>query len=75
MIGSNLFNLLLVLGATATIRPIPIPEEGVFDLVALCVLSVLLWVVCATQQRRIIRVEGALLLTVYLAYLSHRALV
>jgi cation:H+ antiporter len=75
VIGSNLFNLLLVLGATATIRPIPIPAGGIVDLIALCMLSVLLWVVCATQERRIIRVEGALLLTIYLAYLSQRALV
>jgi cation:H+ antiporter len=75
VIGSNIFNLLLVLGATAAIRPIPVPAEGVTDVGVLLALSVVLWVVCATQQRRIIRVEGAFLLTVYLAYLSHRALV
>ena len=74
VIGSNIFNLLLVLGATATLRPIPIPAGGLHDLAVLSLLSVLLWVVCATQKRRIIRVEGALLLTVYLAYLSARAL-
>jgi cation:H+ antiporter len=75
VIGSNIFNLLLVLGATATLRPIPIPAGGIDDLIALCLLSVLLWGVCVNQGRRIIRVEGALLLTIYLAYLSHRVLV
>ena len=74
VIGSNLFNLLLVLGVTATIRPIPIPEFGLVDLTVLSALSVLLWVVCASPGRRIIRVEGALLLATYLAYLSFRAL-
>jgi cation:H+ antiporter len=75
VIGSNLFNLLLVLGATATLRPVPVPEKGVVDLTVLFLLSVVLWVVCANQDRRIIRVEGALLLTIYVAYLGHRALV
>jgi len=75
VIGSNIFNLLLVLGATAAVRPVPIPAGGVLDLVALCVLSVLLWGVCVNQGRQIIRVEGALLLTIYLTYLSQRLLV
>ena len=74
VIGSNIFNLLLVLGATATLRPIPVPAGGVADLAVLSLLSVLLWVVCATQERRIIRAEGAFLLTMYVVYLSVRAL-
>jgi cation:H+ antiporter len=74
VIGSNIFNLLLVLGATATLRPIPLPAGGLADLTVLSLLSVMLWVVCATQQRRIIRAEGAWLLAVYLGYLSGRAL-
>jgi cation:H+ antiporter len=74
VIGSNIFNLLLVLGATATLRPIPLPVGGATDLAVLSLLSVALWVVCATRERRIIRVEGAFLLTLYVAYLSVRAL-
>jgi cation:H+ antiporter len=74
VIGSNLFNLLLVLGLTATIWPIPVPEGGLIDLTALSILSVLLLVVCASPGRRIIRAEGALLLVIYLAYLGGRAL-
>jgi cation:H+ antiporter len=74
VIGSNIFNLLLVLGATAAVQPVPIPAGGVFDLAALCVLSLLLWGVCVNQGRQIIRVEGALLLTIYLTYLSQRVL-
>jgi len=74
VIGSNLFNLAVVLGATAALRPIPVPAGGVADLTMLCALSVLFWWVCATQERRIIRAEGALLLTVYVVYLIARAL-
>jgi len=74
VIGSNIFNLLLVLGATATLRPIPVPAGGLADLTVLSLLSVMLWVVCATHQQRVIRAEGAWLLAVYLGYLSGRAL-
>jgi cation:H+ antiporter len=74
VIGSNLFNLLLVLGVTATIWPIPVPEGGIIDLTALSILSVLLLVVCASPGRRIIRAEGAFLLALYLVYLGGRTL-
>jgi len=74
VIGSNLFNLSVVLGATAALRPIPVPAGGVVDLTMLCALSMLLWWVCATHERRIIRAEGAVLLTAYLIYVSARAL-
>ncbi len=74
VIGSNLFNLLLVLGTTATLRPIPVPVGGFADLTVLTALSVLLWVICATRERSIIRAEGALLLTVYVVYLLARTL-
>ena len=74
VIGSNVLNLLLVLGMTAAIRPISVPAGGVADLAVLSLLSLLLWRVCATRDRRIIRAEGAFLLTLYVAYLSVRAL-
>jgi len=74
VIGSNLFNLLLLLGTTATLRPVPVPVHGFADLAVLSLLSVLLWGVCASREHQIIRVEGAVLLTVYVAYLSVRVL-
>jgi cation:H+ antiporter len=74
VIGSNLFNLLLVLGATATIRPIPVPVGGNADLTVLALLSVLFFGLCATRERFIIRAEGAFLLTMYVLYLCGRLL-
>lgn len=74
VVGSNIFNLLMVGGICATLRPIPIPEGGVVDLVVTLALSLLLWVLAATAGRQLIRVEGALLLVVYLAYVVHRSL-
>ena len=74
VVGSNIFNLLLVGGVCATVRPIPIPAGGLADLGVALGLSLLLWAVAATRGQQIIRVEGALLLLVYLAYVIQRTL-
>ena len=73
VVGSNVFNLLLVLPVTICIRPIEIPEHGMKDLMCAAGMSVALLVVSLTNRRRILRVEAGLLLAVYLAYVSWRA--
>jgi cation:H+ antiporter len=72
VVGSNLFNLLFVLGVTATIRPIPTPESGAWDLLVMAGLSVGLLVLAIRRDRRIVRTEGAVLCAVYVAYLGWR---
>ena len=54
-------------GVTATLGPIPVPSAGGIDLMVLALLSVAL-----TQQRRIVRTEGILLMAIYLGYLIWR---
>ncbi len=73
VVGSNIFNLLLVLAITICIRPLEIPEHGMKDLSCTLGLSIVLLVVSLTNHRRILRVEASLLLTVYIAYVSWRA--
>jgi cation:H+ antiporter len=73
VVGSNVFNLLLVLAITICIRPLEIPEHGMKDLFCALGLSIALLVVSMTNHRRILRVEAGLLLTVYITYLSWRA--
>ncbi len=73
VVGSNIFNLLLVGGVCATLRPIPLPEDGLQDLLVTFCLSLLLWAVAATRGQQIIRAEGGLLLLVYLVYVLQRA--
>jgi len=73
VIGSNLFNLLGVLGVTALIAPSPLsisPNALDFDLpvmLGVAVLSLPLFY----SGYRITRVEGAILLGLYLAYGLH----
>jgi cation:H+ antiporter len=74
VVGSNVFNLLMILGTTAVIRPVPIPERGAHDVVVVGVLSLLLWAATASNGRRIIRAESALLFAVYFGYVAQRSL-
>ena len=74
VVGSNIFNLLIVLGATATIRDIPVPPGGFWDLFVVISLSALLWLTSMSQGRQIIRTEASMLLILYIGYVSFRAM-
>jgi cation:H+ antiporter len=73
VVGSNVFNLLIVLGTCASLRPVEVPHGGAGDLLALAALSGLLMVVSMSYSRRIVRVEGGGLLLLYLVYMSGRS--
>lgn len=69
IVGSNIFNILGILGATALVKPIPIPSEIVaYDNWVMLGASVLLIGACVTQWR-ITRKEGAVMLGLYGAYI------
>ncbi len=74
VVGSNIFNLLIVLGTTATIRPIPVPPGGAIDLLIVILLSTLLWLTSMSQGRTIIRAEATMLLILYFGYMGVRTL-
>ncbi len=70
IVGSNLFNILLVLGVTSTVAPIPTPAWGDWDLAIMLVLTIALLPLAATTGQRIRRIEGGVLLVLYAAYLT-----
>ena len=71
VIGSNIFNVLMVLGLSATIRPLPFGVIGNFDLGTLLVASVLFWLFgWLFRERTITRAEGAVLVAVYVGYVA-----
>ena len=74
VVGSNILNFCLVLGATGVLRPIPVPEGGVVDLLAVSLFSLVLLGVCTTYRHQIMRSEGLLLMVGYLLYVGQRAL-
>ncbi len=70
ILGSNLFNIFGILGVTALAKPIPVPPEiARLDIWVMVAATVLLLVVTITGWR-ITRLEGALMLGSYGAYLA-----
>ncbi len=67
VIGSNLFNVLWILGFCSCVSPMPIMGITPLDLSMLIVSSVLFWLFARTQHR-IVRSEGILLVGIYVAY-------
>lgn len=67
VVGSNIFNILLILGSSATIKPITVNVLAVYDTVLLIVASLIVFV-CAVGRKEISRKEGILFLGVYAAY-------
>lgn len=69
VIGSCIFNVFMVLGASATIRELPFGGVTVADLLTLTGASVLFWVFgWFFRKRTITRMEGAVMLLCYAAY-------
>ena len=71
VVGSNIFNLLFILGVSSSIRLVPVPARGFTDLAAMAVFSLVL-LPFAMSQRKLARHEGFLLLAGYLAYMAWR---
>lgn len=74
IVGSNIFNLLFVLGVTSVIAPVPVPPGGAADLAVVVLLSGLLWLVSRSNEQKIVRTEALLLLVVYLGYVGTRVM-
>ena len=71
IVGSNIFNLLLVLGTTAVITPVEVPDKkGILDLIAMIVITLLLLPFARTHDKKVSRVEGGILLLLYFGYMT-----
>lgn len=68
VVGSNIFNALGILGISAMMRPLPTATFSVVDLGVMVGFAVLM-LPMARNDRRILRWEGFLLLSGYLAYM------
>jgi cation:H+ antiporter len=67
VVGSNIFNILGILGLCATISPIQAPGIGKVDLFVMLAIALALLPLCKSQGR-VSRGEGAGLLVVYVGY-------
>lgn len=70
VIGSNIFNILFVLGIASTISPIAFITENIIDIVILTAMSLLVWIFGWTKKR-LDKPEGIIMLLMYAAYLVY----
>ena len=70
VVGSNLFNLLGILGVGALVRPLEAPGLEPVDVAVMGAFTLALVPMMLTA-RRIVRVEAAVLLAGYAAYLGY----
>ena len=69
VIGSNIFNMMMILGVSASIHPVTVNVASVWDLLILIAITVITWIF-ALVGKRINRVEGALMVLVYAAVVT-----
>lgn len=70
VVGSNIFNILMVLGLSATMSPLTVTPASVIDTICLIVFSIIAWFLCRSKHR-ISRPEGLIMLGMYGAYMVY----
>ena len=72
VIGSNIFNIALIIGASAMISPFEIESISTIDMAMVIIAVLLLWLAALTFKKRVLdRVEGAIFVLVYIAYMVY----
>ena len=72
IVGSNIFNILFVLGATSLICPVPYDPKFIVDGAVAIGAAVMLFVcILLNKQKKLGRLAGALMLTGYAGYFAY----
>ena len=72
VIGSNIFNLLFILGISAVIHPVAVNLASVYDLGILMIISLLAYLFSLTS-RKLKRAEGIIMVSLYVIYVVFAA--
>lgn len=70
VVGSNVFNLLFIIGTVSIISPIPFSESFLIDAIVALAAAVLLFL-CTLRKKEISRLTGILFLLCYFAYTAY----
>jgi cation:H+ antiporter len=70
VVGSNVFNILMILGVAASLSPVTFLQENVIDIGIFLAFSLLTWLLCWTKGK-LDKKEGILMLLLYVAYLVY----
>jgi cation:H+ antiporter len=72
VIGSNIFNIALIIGTSATISPFEIASISTVDMAMVIGAIVLLWLAAFTfKKNKLDRIEGAFFLLCYVGYITY----
>lgn len=69
-IGSNIFNILFVLGFAGVISPMTFIMENVIDIIILIVFSAIVWIMAWTKEK-LIRLEGGIMVALYAVFMVY----
>ncbi|MBQ1738258.1 MAG: calcium/sodium antiporter [Muribaculaceae bacterium] len=70
VIGSNLFNLMFILGAASTVKPLTLVDINLWDYAVMLVAAIMLFIVVLTFKKdKFDRVEGFIFFGAYVAYI------
>ena len=70
VIGSNIFNLLFVMGLSATIHPVSIEMVSIYDAAILTVITIVTLIPCI-RHKHITRLWGAVMVILYVIYMVY----
>lgn len=70
VIGSNIFNILFILGTAGAISPMSFIQDNIVDLIVLIVASLLVYVFAWSKQK-IEKKEGIIMLAIYIVYMVY----
>ncbi|MBQ3364821.1 MAG: calcium/sodium antiporter [Muribaculaceae bacterium] len=69
VIGSNLFNLMFILGTASTVKPLVFVDINIWDYAVMFVSAVMLYLVIYTfKKNKLDRAEGIIFLSAYIGY-------
>ncbi|MGC9343630.1 MAG: calcium/sodium antiporter [Bacteroidales bacterium] len=72
IVGSNIFNILSVIGITAVVKPIAVDPVILWDIGVMIVISLLLFfMIIPSRSGKIIRLEGIILFSLYIIYMIY----
>ena len=70
VLGSNIFNILLILGTASVISPMTFVMENIIDIIILTAVSVLVYIFAWTREK-IERKEGIVMLATYVIFMIY----
>lgn len=73
VIGSNIFNIIFILGFSGMINPLSLTSNSWFDVIVM-VIAIFMIFIFALKKGKVNRIEGAIMMVLYIAYLTYIAL-